>query len=248
MEITTDQLIEQLLIGTMSLAIKLPSGNTAILISWPMECPFCHNRITPKAIGTTVLFKNKLSVVFHCPNDEDCSQLFVAYYIPSDKAGQWKLENVMFGKHADKIFHKSIEEVSPSFVQIYNQAFSADKHDLKEICGVGYRKSLEFLVKDYAKKYNPDSIDEIEKIPLQQVINKFIKNNEIKEVASRAVWLGNDEAHYVRKWIEKDLEDLKDMIDLTITFIRSSFDYKKLVASMPSKVNGGTEATTQEAT
>ena len=42
-----------------------------------------------------------------------------------------------------------ISELSPNFCEIYNQAYIAEQTNLMQICGTGYRKSLEFLIKDY---------------------------------------------------------------------------------------------------
>jgi len=54
---------------------------------------------------------------------------------------------------------------------------------------------------------------------LAKVIGDYVSDNNIKSVAKRAVWLGNDETHYIRKWEGKDLNDLKKLIDLTVHWI-----------------------------
>lgn len=56
----------------------------------------------------------------------------------------------------------------------------------------------------------------------KQCVQKFITEPSIKLMAERATWLGNDGAHYVRKWEDKDLQDLKNLIDLTVYFISRS--------------------------
>jgi len=107
--------------------------------------------------------------------------------------------------------------------------------NLQHICGVGYRKSLEFLIKDYLMS---EMEDESEK---EQIKNKFlgacinddVKSEKIKAVAKRAAWLGNDETHYNRKWENKDVSDLKRLIDLTLHWIESEIDTKKLLEDMP---------------
>jgi hypothetical protein len=38
-------------------------------------------------------------------------------------------------------------------------------------------------------------------------------------MAERATWLGNDETHYVRKWEDKDINDLKILIKVTLHWI-----------------------------
>lgn len=39
-------------------------------------------------------------------------------------------------------------QVSPQFVEIYNQAKAAESFQLDQITGLGLRKALEFLIKD----------------------------------------------------------------------------------------------------
>ena len=41
----------------------------------------------------------------------------------------------------------SVEELSPQFAELYNQAAAAEAYSLLDIAGMGYRKSLEFLIK-----------------------------------------------------------------------------------------------------
>ncbi|QPA58092.1 DUF4145 domain-containing protein [Lysinibacillus sphaericus] len=64
-----------------------------------------------------------------------------------------------------------------------------------------------------------DKFEEIKSMPLQKYIQTYINEADIKEMAEIAVWLGNDETHYVRKWENKDLQDFKHLIDLTVFFI-----------------------------
>ena len=103
------------------------------------------------------------------------------------------------------------------------------------ICGPGYRKSLEFLMKDYAKAGagNEERREEIERMPLAACINAFSRDDRIKAMAGRATWLGNDETHYVRKWEAKDLSDLKKLIDLTVFWVSAELLTKELETGMP---------------
>lgn len=48
----------------------------------------------------------------------------------------------------DIVFSDIINEISPGFVKIYNQAHEAEIRLLDDIVGGGYRKALEFLIKD----------------------------------------------------------------------------------------------------
>ena len=51
-------------------------------------------------------------------------------------------------------------------------------------------------------------------------------------MAKRATWLGNDETHYFRKWEDKDLSDLKKLIEMTVHFISMDFSYDKYIGEM----------------
>ena len=109
--------------------------------------------------------------------------------------------------------------VSPEFVTIYQQAVQAEKSGLDQIAGIGYRRALEFLVKDYCKQRHPEKAQAIENAPLSNCIRDYIEYERLKIVASRAAWLGNDQAHYTQKHTDRDLEDLKRLIQLTMHWI-----------------------------
>src|SRR5262249_2886130 len=132
--------------------------------------------------------------------------------------------------------------VSPQFAPLYNQAYAAEQRGLELICGAGYRRSLEFLVKDYAKTKSATSPEDIEKVLLGACIRDHIDHPKVKLIAARASWLGNDETHYVRKWTDKDLSDLKKLIELTVHWITLdivSADVEKSMPDPKKSVSGG---------
>lgn len=118
-------------------------------------------------------------------------------------------------------FDSLIKNLSNEFVNIYIQAEQAEKEGLLKICGMAYRKALEFLIKDYliSKLKSNEEKELIKNKFLGKCIEEDIKDPRIKEMAKRANWLGNDETHYIRKYEDKDLEDLKKLIEITIHFI-----------------------------
>ena len=130
-------------------------------------------------------------------------------------------------------FSPIITELSSAFVKIYNEAYAAEQMSLMEICGVGYRKALEFLVKDYAiVGKDEETVEKIKKSFLGPCIESYVTDARIKEVAKRAVWLGNDETHYVRKWENKDVQDLKGLIRLTIRWVEQEKETERLLEEM----------------
>ena len=92
---------------------------------------------------------------------------------------------------------------------------------LHQLTGIGLRKALEFLVKDFSISLNPSQKEAIERTALARCIEDFIVDDRIKTCAKLAAWLGNDETHYVRKWQDKDISDLKLLIRLTLNWIEN---------------------------
>ena len=109
--------------------------------------------------------------------------------------------------------------LSPQFSTIYEQALRAEQEHLDQIAGFGYRRALEFLVKDYAISKQTDEKDKIQAMPMAQCIERFIEHPRTKALAKRAAWLGNDYAHYLKKHTDRDLKDLKALISLTVQWI-----------------------------
>ena len=109
--------------------------------------------------------------------------------------------------------------------------------NLDQICGVGYRKALEFLIKDYliSKASDEHIINSIKSTLLSNCIKKYVQNENIKNVAERATWLGNDETHYVRIWADKDVTNLKHLIDLTVRWIENEVETERVLQDMVAK-------------
>ena len=98
---------------------------------------------------------------------------------------------------------------------------------------MGYRKALEFLIKDYLiKQLGLEEVDQIRKMNISTCIQKYIQSEKIKEISQRAVWLGNDETHYERKWLNKDVNDLKDLINITVYWIMMEESTKAVLQEM----------------
>ena len=188
------------------------------------ECPLCHSNISPVPIVMSGN-KYKSAAMFLCPNN-NCGNFFISYYNNGYYNGSYpKL-------FSEQIIPDSVREISASFVQLYNEAKQAESASLMNIYGVGLRKALEFLIKDYCINENPDISDEIKSETLAICIKKHIDDHKIKECASRAAWIGNDETHYERKWTNKDAADLDDIIKLTVAWIDFNLRTKKLLSEM----------------
>lgn len=91
--------------------------------------------------------------------------------------------------------------------------------ELNQISGMGFRKVLEFLVKDFLIMEQPLNKDSILSSSLGNCINEYIDSPQLKTVAQRASWLGNNQVHCLRKYNDKDVDDLKRLINLSVHWI-----------------------------
>lgn len=196
-------------------------GDVKEFSSIPNQCTICHYYINPIRLGPPIAKggKRKCFLVFQCPN---CLNLFISEYMAEINVhgiyDDYNLIKTSPVTHKIHKFNQNISDLSSRFVKIYNESLYAESEGLLEICGPGYRKALEILVKDYLIKESPDDEDKIKQKPLGQCIHE-IDNRRIQSCAKRAVWLGNDETHYIRKWENKDLQDLKKLIELVVHYI-----------------------------
>jgi hypothetical protein len=197
----------------------------------PNRCPVCLERIQPLTMTAGLFIQNSVEKLFRCPS-QDCGRLFIARY--RRRGGSDFVLDELFPLTIKRTEHSDvIKAVSPDFAVIFGEAEVADQYGLKLICGPGYRKALKFLIKDYVIRSNADKAEDIKKLNLAKCISDYVHDGRIKQVSARAVWLGNDETHYLRKWEGKDLADLKRLIELTIHWIEMDELTKKTLEDMP---------------
>lgn len=132
-------------------------------------------------------------------------------------------------------FPESIKELSPAFVKIYNQSEIAEFSGLSEICGMGYRKALEFLIKDFAIHSEPSDSEAIKSMSLSSCIKKYCTISKIQVLAERSAWIGNDETHYVRKHEDRDFSDMKNFIQAIVCFIGMNLATEDAKSILPKK-------------
>lgn len=204
------------------------------LIDKVKMCPKCGKGIYPNYVSHVEIRGKCLVVIYMCPL---CEEIIIAKFVENHNnvigsSVCWKLEEVLSNSDIEITFSKIISTISPQFCEVYIQSQQAEKSGLDEICGVGYRKALEFLIKDYAVSVNPDEEDNIKKRPLKQCIDAYIDYPQIKSCATGAVFIGNDETHYIRKWENKDIKDLKQLISMTTLWIELVEETKHIQKDM----------------
>lgn len=190
------------------------------------KCPICQYSILPD-LNCEVETEKYVYVICTCPH---CKEIFIIRYMRTNRGYISGQIDCVFPREAEKfLIDDKIAAISPMFVKIFNQGLKAEAENLDEIVGIGYRKALEYLIKDYLILKKPEEEEIIKTSFLGKCID-MIENVNIRNMAKGATWLGNDETHYVKKWENKDIKDLKNMIDLTLSWMSLEIkteEYKK---------------------
>jgi hypothetical protein len=210
----------------------------------PNICPLCHKSVLAKQVAWTLTppaERNQpyLEIVYSCP-DRECGRFFIGIFRPSRSRDYQRRPLATFELSSSTPINitpptvpQEVAALSPSFVDVYTQASAAEAYRLPQVAGPGFRKALEFLVKDYCVTRFPEATDRIRAMMLGPVIKEYVDDPNVKLCAERAAWLGNDETHYVRKWESKDIDDLKTLVRLSVNWIHNHALTQKYVTDMP---------------
>ena len=223
-------------------ALSLSDSNVQhdLICPIPHDCPHCRHGIDPRVCSSFFLHQNgglTAYIIFFCPHCEKC---FMATYHGCYSCGyssEMFLSTLAPYSFIPMAFSDGINDISADFVSIYNQALQAEHEDLKDICGIAYRKALEFLIKDFCIHLHPESEDNIVRSSLPNCIETYIESSRIKALAKASAWLGNDETHYTRRHPDYGIEDLKAFINATVSFIDSELNYLRAQSLLDSKKN-----------
>ena len=223
---------------TQVIAYDFQNPNKSVVVTYTTDntCHRCGCALpdqNPKAFFTVNNNQINVYLVFYCPR---CRKAFMYEHRALFRSGYdtsinvvGRISSIYPDEKAPTAFVEDIEKISPKFVEIYNQSECAETQGLSEVCGVGYRKAVEFLIKDYLCNEFPDDKDTIAGEPLAASI-KRISDKRIQALASRSAWLGNDETHYTRKHEEYNVSDLKNFIHAMVYFLQSELTLREALA------------------
>lgn len=199
-------------------------------IDFDTLCPHCKTTFKPIALNA-YHSEDLIYATFLCPH---CKQIYFAIFFVSIR-NEVTLAKIFPNNHRSSILPKEIEAISPGFIKIYDQASIAEEQQLDEISGMGYRKALEFLIRDYASLKQPEKRNEILNASLSQCIKNFIDDESVKTLATVSAWIGNDETHYLRHHADRDISDLKKFINTIVSYFMFEINLEDALSIKPKK-------------
>ena len=196
-------------------------------------CPVCKKPTNPDLINSSYFplaeDETHLVLTFRCLGCKHfwTEEFIATRHLINSYTERYEIEHIKVIPNlpSDIPISDDVEIVSPIGKQIYVQALKAEHEQLDHIAGIGYRKALEFFVKDFSIVTNPDDEDKIIKMSLKQVIEKYIKDEDLKTFALASAYIGNDEGHYYRKNPDKGFIDLKNYLHGVIHYIEMKLNF-----------------------
>lgn len=210
----------------------------------PNICPHCHIANEP-----AILFKhhdtkvNKLISVWRC-NFNKCNKIFVVSH-KKDEA-TYIIERTLNGLPKGPIWPepilnlkdgKTIETskvLESKFIKTYLQSLESEANGHDEISGMGYRKAIEYLVKDWAIQTHPTEKEKILGKWLSAVIQDYF-TGDLKDILERATWLGNDQTHYNKLFDEYNISHLKEIISLIMVELDREFKKRHYIENIEKR-------------
>lgn len=219
--------------------LVMPHSGSQITVSQaPHVCPICHRSMTvvPRGSRHAGASSERLQVWFACP-DKACQSTFIAEYLNPGalkvSGNVWLFQTIAPQSPPPLLVPEGVAAVSPTYVRIRTQALQAETTGLDEIAGTGYRKALKFLIKDYLIHKRPADAESIKAAKLMQAIKNYIPSGNLRTCAERTTWLGNDETHYTRVWTDRDIQDLKNLLNLTQAWVDQELQTEAYERGMP---------------
>ncbi|MEX2784481.1 hypothetical protein AB3331_04755 [Streptococcus sp. H49] len=180
-------------------------------------CKICNNITSPVVIndvtGEVEYGHYRLALTRFCLQ---CKHYFIDEFdvevvsgLGNESIEKITLQDVKPELPSDIPISDNIALISPIGKDIYLQALKAEQEKLDHIAGIGFRKALEFFVKDLVIALEPDNKDKVINMQLKQVIETYVDYEDLKTFSLASAYVGNDESHYFRKHSDKDLQHLK---------------------------------------
>lgn len=194
-------------------------ANAEVQVTVTDTCPNCGKGIEPILKDSSFYKDEEKHLLFLTLFCNSCKYAWVDSYDYFSDYGTAHPRNLHYFKEEPTSLSSEIAKLSPQGVRTYEQSLKAELEGFDTLVGIGLRKSLEFILKDFLIFIHSDKEEKIRKDLLGKVINDYITDPILLSLAKSTVWIGNDETHYTRRHTDRDLQDLKKFLNATVHFI-----------------------------
>ena len=193
----------------------------------PCQCPYCDKIVEVKIIEG---FCKEDECGYHgiliteCPSCNKYSATLYNELLESfQRDAAYPYQQLPNNDNCDKIIvPEEISAISPDFQNLLDQAAKAECSGLEDLAAIGYRRALEFLVKDYCIFAWPGDTETIKNSTLHATILKLQEISPIIEnIAKKIKDIGNDHTHYIKRY-PYTYKEMKRLILILIPFLQGA--------------------------
>ncbi|EEP28236.1 DUF4145 domain-containing protein [Shuttleworthella satelles] len=192
----------------------------------PATCPYC-------GIGTDAQLRDShysyvedgylLTAVGTCTA---CNKAFMfGSFHKDDDSGVAKNVFIYPSVTYEKFQNESISKFSPRFIDVYNQSLQAEFNGAIDIAAIGFRTSLEILIKDFAINVLDDDSSKVSELKLMGSISEYLSEDLAKSADVIRI-LGNDYTHYQKKYPDMDFVILKKYMEIFVKQVEVDYMIK----------------------
>lgn len=194
-------------------------------VSVPLTCPYCGKAVElSEKSSTSIAYNDRKELFLKTLYLKCCDKNLAALYSYESGGSNFKIDLIFtYPSTSDVHLPESILEISPDFVKLYKDSSFAYEHNLNSLAAMGFRKSLEVLIKDYAINVLKKPKDEVIKKKLIDAISDYMQMQELIKTADVVRILGNDHTHYYQKYSQYDIEVLIKYLDIFIQLIETKY-------------------------
>lgn len=195
------------------------SGN----YSKPATCPHCGVGVDAPLIERAVINLDSSSILSSSCKCTACGKLFIFSCRKLSSSNETALMISIWPDAETPYASEYLSIVSPRFMDLYNQALRSESRGDIELAAIGFRSSLEVLVKDYAIKELHENPEKVAGKPLCNAIGEYLRQEELIKTADVVRIFGNDYTHYQEKYPEKDFDVLKSYMQIFMHLIETQY-------------------------
>ena len=202
----------------------ISDANYDFVLEKPMICPHCGSYEDGIRNGCNIYNGfDGCSLAVVCLKCSACSLGYLIFYKVShrDKKADF---GGFFPAITPSFYSEALNNVSPRFIELYNQALRAENVGDIDLAAAGYRNALECLIKDYAINELKVPRDSVVKKSLHESIGEYLDERALAGSADVVRILGNDYTHYERKYSELDFSILKKYMGVFTLLIEAKYD------------------------
>lgn len=192
----------------------------------PATCPHCGVSVDAPLVERASINLDNAFVLTSSCKCTACGKLFI-FSCRKNASSNETAQLISIWPNSESPYTSDyLSIISPRFMDFYNQALRAEMRGDIELAAIGFRSSLEILVKDYAINELSKDVEDVSGKSLCNAIGEYLQQEDLVNTADVVRIFGNDYTHYQEKYPDKDFNILKSYMQIFMHLIETRYMIK----------------------